>query len=884
MTADESDDDQTRSYTALTPGASVSHYEILDKIGAGGMGEVYLALDTQLNRKVALKFLPSHLCQDEDCRKRFTREAQAAAGLDHPNIAAIYEVGEYQGRPYFAMQVVEGQSLREVLAGKDLPIERVLEIAIQICEGLQAAHDKGIIHRDIKPSNMLLDSHGRVRIVDFGLASVRGSEQLTKTGSTLGTIGYMSPEQVRGQEVDHRSDLFSLGVVLYELLTKQNPFKRDSEAATLKAVSDDLPHPAARFRAELPDSLQLILDKALDKDTKTRYQHADDLAADLVRLKRVSDSGEHTAKLPIRAQSRRLALSALVIAAIVAAAVFTFQLLESDRSRRAPQYTQRQITYFGDVQKCEISPDGAFYAVSRQLGGKQCLYFADLHGGDPVRLVECDYLIGFRWSPDGTTIAATYFTDSARGSFILPRLGGGARCFLGGTCSSFALGWSPNGKQIALHNSCRKSDSIVIYDLQTQKHSSVPVEIEREWVDNLDWSPGNDFILLTSNRSTTNALWTVPVAGGKAVKVCEGDFSTARWAASSNAVYYAQDNEVGGKALIKAEIDARTGRLAGEPKVLMPDLAATNFSISSDNKSLLCSRRTASSNLFRIAVDQHNPGIPLQLTSGTAEVYQPAVSTDGKWVAYTLCKDGRMDIYRVSVDGGKPERLTFDGTSNNSPAWSPDGQFLAYLHSEDGNAYCLRTLDLSLRNTRTYASSRASLSSSGLHWGGNGEIFYQKPRNRNIIRVDTETGVEQELLLDESHGWIFSARVSPDSSAVAVVWNRWPDTEDGIWTVSLDGNRQQQIVADSPAWDVLLRWSGDGQLLYYCQYSVETSNLCRVNVRTRQVDTLMALPFNGERETDVGTDLTPDLKYVVYGSGSVASDVWLLQDFDPEVN
>ncbi len=324
MTAGESDDDKTRSYIALTPGTSVLHYKILDKIGAGGMGEVYLAVDSKLNRKVALKFLPQHLCQDEDCRKRFTREAQAAAALDHPNIAAIHEVGKYQGRPFFAMQIVEGQSLREVIAGKDLPIDRILEIAIQICEGLQSAHDKGIIHRDIKPSNVLLDSHGRVRIVDFGLASVRGSEQLTKTGSTLGTVGYMSPEQVRGQEVDHRSDLFSLGVVLYELLTKQNPFKRDSEAATLKAVADDNPHPAARYRADLPDSLQTILDKALDKDVKTRYQHADDIKTDLVRIKRTLDTGSST--IGVAPSARRAArvwwvAAAVIIVALVVTAV-----------------------------------------------------------------------------------------------------------------------------------------------------------------------------------------------------------------------------------------------------------------------------------------------------------------------------------------------------------------------------------------------------------------------------------------------------------------------------------------------------------------------------------------------------------------------------------
>jgi len=198
----ESKDDKTRSHVMLAGGIMVGHYRIVEKIGAGGMGEVYLAEDTELDRKVALKFLSPHLCQDEDCRARFKREAQAAAKLSHPSIIHVYEVSEYKGRPYFVMEYVEGQSLKEY-SGKDLSIEQILELGMQIGEGLQAAHDKGITHRDIKPSNILIDSHGRARIVDFGLASVVGKDQLTKTGSTLGTIGYMSPEQVRGQDIDH---------------------------------------------------------------------------------------------------------------------------------------------------------------------------------------------------------------------------------------------------------------------------------------------------------------------------------------------------------------------------------------------------------------------------------------------------------------------------------------------------------------------------------------------------------------------------------------------------------------------------------------------------------------------------------------------------------
>jgi serine/threonine protein kinase/Tfp pilus assembly protein PilF len=280
------DDDKTRAVMVLTKGVVINHYRIVEKIGAGGMGEVYLAEDTKLDRKVALKFLSPHLCQDEACRQRFEREAQAAAKLDHPNIVTVYEVGEYQGRPYFSMQHVEGQSLKEVLADRALSLDRILEIGIQVCQGLQAAHERGITHRDIKPSNILIDSHGRARIVDFGLASVMGSDHLTKTGSTLGTIGYMSPEQVRGNKVDNRTDLFSFGVVLYELITGHAPFKADSEAATLHAIANTKPELLARFRREVPSQLQMIIDKALDKEINTRYQHGDEIAADLTKMRK----------------------------------------------------------------------------------------------------------------------------------------------------------------------------------------------------------------------------------------------------------------------------------------------------------------------------------------------------------------------------------------------------------------------------------------------------------------------------------------------------------------------------------------------------------------------------------------------------------------------
>jgi serine/threonine protein kinase/tetratricopeptide (TPR) repeat protein len=302
------DDDKTQAVTVLSKGTVINHYRIVEKIGAGGMGEVYLAEDTKLNRRVALKFLAAHLLSNSDCVARFKREAQAAAKLNHPNIVTIYEVSELNGRPFFAMELVEGQSLRELTRAKELPIERVIELAIQICEGLHKAHQSGIVHRDVKPANILIDADGRAKILDFGLASVAGSDHLTKTGSTLGTIGYMSPEQAKGEEVDQRSDIFSLGVVLYEMITSKSPFKTDNDAATLRNITETEPEPLARYKAGASTELQRVISKALAKDKSVRYQHVDELAADMKQL--LSPSGP----LPvIRSRRMRIVVPALIV-------------------------------------------------------------------------------------------------------------------------------------------------------------------------------------------------------------------------------------------------------------------------------------------------------------------------------------------------------------------------------------------------------------------------------------------------------------------------------------------------------------------------------------------------------------------------------------------
>jgi len=307
---------------------TISHYKILKKLGEGGMGEVYLAEDTELHRKVALKFLSSHLIFDNDSKARFKREAQAAAALNHPNIITIYEVAEFEERSFIAMEYVEGQSLRKLLAEKELAAGNVIDVVMQICEGLNKAHQAGIVHRDMKPDNILIDKDGRVKILDFGLAKLKSAAtKLTKTSTTLGTVCYMSPEQARGEETDQRSDIFSVGVVLYELLTRQLPFKGEYEAAILYALANEEPEPLARYKAGVPEALQRIVDKALKKDRSTRYQSAAEMLADLKGLQKETTISA-VAKPSKRRISRRSVAFVAIALLIVIAGYAIFSLRE----------------------------------------------------------------------------------------------------------------------------------------------------------------------------------------------------------------------------------------------------------------------------------------------------------------------------------------------------------------------------------------------------------------------------------------------------------------------------------------------------------------------------------------------------------------------------
>ncbi len=873
------DDDQTRSFINLAAGTKVSHYKIISKIGAGGMGEVYLAEDSQLDRKVALKFLPPHLSQDEASRARFTREAKAAAKLDHPNIVPVYEVGECNGQPFFAMAHIEGKSLREVIKEGKLSISKTIELTMQICEGLNEAHNADVIHRDIKPGNIIIDSKGKPRILDFGLATVAGEEKLTKTGSTLGTISYMSPEQIEGKQVDHRSDLFSVGVILYEMLTGRRPFKGENDAAIIKAIIDDTPEPISRYKSGVSGELQQVVNKVLTRDPRLRYQHSDDLLADLRRERELLSDPSYIPGIVhiVKAGQNQWAYIIATLVVIVCA-VIIYMTFFTDKTKPLVVASQHQVTFYGDVDLLDISLDGSYFIYTRQFDTNQILYIQDFSGGEAIKLLTWDFFSILRLSPDGTEIAVSGFPDyfgSNQGTYILPRLGGSTRKVHSGMCAELRIDWSPISPHLAIQESCTKSykDSIVIINVESGEVDHIPINIPFKWAWSLCWINSGEGFLFAPESASEISLWTIDFEGGSPAKIMDGKVRNLRRSSRSDRFYCLYDGD-----LLKLPFDVSSRTIRGDSVTLLADQQMVRFSVSADDQKLLYNKQSVSSNLWLVTLNDRTDSVQfttLQLTEGTGVNRCPSFSPDGKHIAY-IDKDGQVLV--IPASGGKARRITHSGNRHFSPKWSPDGRQLATSSTFDNKKFIVSIIDAKGGQPKRFEEAVTETEGKTSWILGHGIVFHQ-PGYADFLILNPETGDITPVLDADTLGWVFSPSPSPRGDQLAIFWNR-PDY--GLWIVSLTDSLQTLVLSEFSCYP--LNWSEGEDSIYFASPSVSSVRMgfkyiCRVEIQSGGIDTILTLPF----EDVWHVSMSPDRRQLVCEVKNVQNDLWLVENFDPEV-
>jgi serine/threonine protein kinase/Tol biopolymer transport system component len=685
------------------PARIVGPYNVLERIGGGGMGIVHRAEDSRLGRIVALKFLPPDLTRDTVAKARFQQEARAASALDHPNICTIFEVGETaDGQLYLAMPFYDGETLRQRLERGPLPVDEAVDVAAQVARGLAKAHRQGIVHRDVKPANLMLTADGVVKILDFGIAKLAGAAVLTRTGSTLGTPAYMSPEQMRGEEVDARTDLWSLGVVLYEMLAGRRPFPGDHESVVRQAILGLRPEPVSRLRPEVPPELDRITAGLLAKSLADRTPAADQAAAELRSLTGASSSGHPIFQATAAGRSRgsgwtgggRWWLAAGLAAALAGlAGLGGYALSNRKEATPRPQLgaTFSRLTDQGGRETFpSLSPDGNFFVYVKSVDGNADIYLQRTAGGSPINLTADSPADDTQpaFSPDGNQIAFRSERNGG-GLFLMGATGESVRRL---TDAGYNPAWSPDGREILCAAEAisdpvlRRTDSrLWRVDVASGRRRPVPAEDAVQ----PSWSPHGQRIAYwgRSHDGAQRIVWTASPDGRDAVQAVSDGFLNWNpvWSPDGRHLYYASDRS-GSMNLWRVPIDEATGRVRGGPEPIpTPSPWSGLISLSRDGHRLVYAINESRANVERLAFDpvRGTAGLLTPVTEGSRAVRSAAPSPDGEWIVYDTSAP-QEDLFLVRRDGGGMRRLTNDPAKDRIPRWSPDGSRIVFYSNRSG--------------------------------------------------------------------------------------------------------------------------------------------------------------------------------------------------------